>query len=63
VRTAGSTIRGILVNNVVDPFDFAQDRFLLIFGGFGCFLAFFVEKCSIFDAFCQLFVISSPAAS
>ena len=30
---------------MVDPFDFAQDRFLLIFGGF---LAFFVENCLIF---------------
>ena len=37
--------------NVVDPFDFAQDRFLLVFG---CFLAFFAENCSIFTVFIDL---------
>jgi hypothetical protein len=31
------------------------------FGGFFSFLAFSFENCSIFDAFCQLFVLSSPA--
>ena len=43
---------------MVDPFDCAQDKFLVVFL---CFLAFFVENCSIFDAFCQLFVLSEAS--
>ena len=36
---------GILGEKLVDPFDFAQDRFLVVFL---CFLAFFVENCRVF---------------
>jgi hypothetical protein len=57
VRTAGSTFRGILGEsttagkNVVDPFDFAQDRFLLVFGGFSLFFSIFCRKLG--DFYCQ----------
>jgi len=37
--------------NVVDPFDFAQDRFLVIFGGFSLFFSVFVENCRCFAYF------------
>ena len=52
VRTAGSTLKGILSENVVDPstplrtcvfVDLVVFLWIL-----GCFLAFFVENCEFF---------------